>query len=123
MRRVGRRPAYSRRSVGGMSLSTHVLNAVTGKPAIGVEVSLADDAGEILATAATDADGRVTSLAAHLASGIYRLRFDTRGYFATLGIDGFYPEVVVAFEVTDPDSRHHVPLLLSPYSYSTYRGS
>jgi 5-hydroxyisourate hydrolase len=106
-----------------MSLSAHVLNAVTGKPAIGVGVSLSDEDGEPLASATTDDDGRVRALAEELPIGIYRLRFDTRGYFATQDIHGFYPEVVIAFEITDPESHCHVPLLLSPYSYSTYRGS
>lgn len=106
-----------------MSLSTHVLNAVTGKPAAGVPVTLTDADGTVLATADTDDDGRIKALAPDLVAGIYRIRFDTRAYFATLDIEGFYPEVVVAFEITDPGSHHHVPLLLSPYSYSTYRGS
>ena len=106
-----------------MSLSTHVLNAVTGKPAAGVPATLTDADGTVLATADTDDDGRIKALAPDLVAGIYRIRFDTRAYFATLDIEGFYPEVVVAFEITDPGSHHHVPLLLSPYSYSTYRGS
>jgi 5-hydroxyisourate hydrolase len=106
-----------------MSLSTHVLNAVTGKPAVGVPVALTDADGATLAVGDTDADGRIKALAEELPTGIYRLAFDTRSYFATLGIDGFYPEVVVAFEISEPDAHHHVPLLLSPYSYSTYRGS
>ncbi len=106
-----------------MSLSTHVLNAVTGKPAVGVPVTLTDDDGATLATGDTDDDGRIKALADALPVGIYRLAFDTRCYFATLGIEGFYPEVVIAFEITEPDAHHHVPLLLSPYSYSTYRGS
>jgi 5-hydroxyisourate hydrolase len=106
-----------------MSLSTHVLNAVTGKPAVGVPVTLTDVHGNTLAGGSTGDDGRIKSLAEALPAGIYRLAFDTRSYFGELSIDGFYPEVVIAFEITDPGSHHHVPLLLSPYSYSTYRGS
>ena len=60
---------------------------------------------------------------AELASGIYRLHFDTGRYFAAREIGAFYPEVVIAFEVTDETGHYHVPLLLSPYAYSTYRGS
>ncbi|WP_186241891.1 hydroxyisourate hydrolase [Mycobacterium simulans] len=104
-------------------LSTHVLDAVTGLPAVGVAVTLTDSAGAVLANAATDDDGRIAGLAAGELSGHYRLTFDTGAYFASAGIAGFYPEVVIAFEVTEPTGRYHVPLLLSPYAYSTYRGS
>lgn len=104
-------------------LSTHVLDAVTGRPAGGVAVTLADSAGTVLASAATDDDGRIAGLATGELSGRYRLTFDTGAYFASTGVTGFYPEVVITFEVSDPAGRYHVPLLLSPYSYSTYRGS
>lgn len=106
-----------------MTLSTHVLDAVTGTPATGVAVTLTDTVGTRLATAATDADGRVKALASDLTPGVYRLAFDTGSYFAAAGVPAFYPEVVIAFEVTDPAAHYHVPLLLSPYAYSTYRGS
>lgn len=104
-----------------MSLSTHVLDAAGGTPAVGVPVRLDRD-GIVLARATTDADGRVAELG-ELAPGIYHLTFDTGAYFAATGQDGFYPEVVVAFTVTDPQRHHHVPLLLAPFAYSTYRGS
>ncbi|ODR24988.1 hydroxyisourate hydrolase [Mycolicibacterium porcinum] len=107
-------------------VSTHVLDAVSGRPAAGVPVSLADAAGALLAEANTDADGRVGELFAGEMAGLYRLRFDTAGYFAQKGLTAFYPEVVIAFEVSetgDNTARYHVPLLLSPYAYSTYRGS
>jgi 5-hydroxyisourate hydrolase len=106
-----------------MSLSTHVLDAVSGRPATAVPVTLrnADDA--VLANAVTDDDGRIANLGDDLGAGVYRLRFDTATYFAAQGITGFYPEIVVAFEITDATARHHVPVLLSPYAYSTYRGS
>ncbi len=96
------------------TLSTHVLVTAAGRPASGVPVSLLGPDGEPLAEAVTDDDGRVGSLGGDLAPGAYRLRF---------GVDGpFYPEVVVAFRIA-ADEHHHVPLLLSPYGYSTYLGS
>jgi 5-hydroxyisourate hydrolase len=105
------------------TLSTHVLDAVTGTPAAGVAVTLADVSGGVVADAQTDDDGRVKTLAADLAAGIYRLHFDTGSYFTTRDVSAFYPEVVIAFEITDQTEHYHVPLLLSPYAYSTYRGS
>ncbi|UXA17546.1 hydroxyisourate hydrolase [Mycobacterium sp. SMC-4] len=105
-----------------MSLSTHVLDATTGRPASGVMVRLTVD-GNDLAAGTTDADGRVGTLGGELTAGIYRLHFDTGGYFTRQGVRGFYPEVTITFEVTDASVHHHVPLLLSPYAYSTYRGS
>ena len=77
----------------------------------------------MLASERTDGDGRIGSLGGQLDTGVYRISFDTGEYFATAGIATFYPEVTVAFEITDAAAHHHVPLLLSPYSYSTYRGS
>ncbi len=106
-----------------MSLSTHVLDAVSGRPAVGVTVTLSDAHGGGLISAATDGDGRIAGLGGSLAAGVYRLHFDTAAYFATQNLTGFYPEIVIAFEITDPASHYHVPVLLSPYSYSTYRGS
>lgn len=108
-----------------MSLvTTHVLDTATGRPAAGIAVRLEqrDIAGWCpVANGDTDAEGRVRALGPEtLASGLYRLVFDTGGY---LGPDAFFPEVTIAFQVTDGTSHHHVPLLLSPYAYSTYRGS
>lgn len=108
-----------------MSVSTHVLDSVTGAPAAGVAVSLACRAGETwreLATASTDADGRVRELG-ELSAGDHRITFDTGSYYRACRVDTFYPEVSVVFAVTDPEQHHHVPLLLSPFAYSTYRGS
>ena len=100
-------------------VTTHVLDTAAGRPAAGVPVTL-EDAGGVLATATTDPDGRVRELGPdRLAPGTYRLRFDTAGY---LGGSAFFPEVVVTF-VVDGEAHHHVPLLLSPFGYSTYRGS
>lgn len=106
-----------------MSISTHVLDAVTGRPAAGLGVTLSARDGELwreLTTRSTDEDGRVADLAGEASAGDYRLGFDTDTY-----LDGntFYPEVVVVFRITDPAAHHHVPLLLSPFAYSTYRGS
>jgi len=106
-----------------MSLSTHVLDAVSGRPATGVPVTLRDARDVVLASAVTDDDGRIANLGDDLAAGIFRLHFDTAAYFAAQEITGFYPEIVIAFEITDASARHHVPVLLSPYAYSTYRGS
>lgn len=104
-------------------VSTHVLNAVTGRPGAGIAVTLTDSSGTLLAQGSTDHDGRITGLTDAELSGVYRLTFDTASYFAAQAVVGFYPEVIVSFDVTDPAGRYHVPLLLSPYAYSTYRGS
>lgn len=105
-------------------LSTHVLDAVSGTPAVGVGVSLQDAAGGEVASGVTDSDGRIAQVNTDpLVPGIYHLVFDTGEWFADNDIRGFYPEVDICFTVDDPERHHHVPLLLSPYSYSTYRGS
>lgn len=105
------------------SVSTHVLDAVAGRPATGVPVTLADDAGATLGEGTTDDDGRIGALAPDLPVGAYRIRFDTGAWFGAQGVETFYPEVVVAFRITDADAHHHVPILLSPFAFSTYRGS
>jgi 5-hydroxyisourate hydrolase len=108
-----------------MSLSTHVLDAMTGRPAEGVAVRLEEQVGGEWRTTAqgrTDADGRIGSLGDPKA-GIHRLHFDTGEYFDAAGVAAFYPEVTVTFTVVDPTAHHHVPLLLSPFAFSTYRGS
>jgi 5-hydroxyisourate hydrolase len=108
-----------------MSLSTHVLDAMTGRPAAGVVVRLDERVdGEWRTTAhgRTDADGRIGALG-DPGAGIYRIHFDTAGYFDAAGVDTFYPEVTVTFTVVDSAVHHHVPLLLSPFAFSTYRGS
>lgn len=108
-----------------MSLSSHVLDAVRGTPARGVEIRWerrVGDGWEPVADAVTDDDGRVSGWD-DTAPGVHRLVFGSGAYFAAQGIPTFYPEVVVVFEVTGADAHHHVPLLLSPFGYSTYRGS
>ncbi|MFT4230110.1 MAG: hydroxyisourate hydrolase [Microbacterium sp.] len=104
-------------------LTTHILDATSGSPATGVEVVLTDAEGAELARGTTDADGRLGLGAGSLASGDYALSFATRAYFSARGVDAFYPSVSVSFTVVDPDRHYHVPLLLSPFAYSTYRGS
>jgi 5-hydroxyisourate hydrolase len=112
------------------AITTHVLDLSAGRPASGVSVQL-ELAGEgdtwiTLARAKTNADGRANELVAagsKLDAGRYRLRFGTGEYFAAKGIESFHPEVTVTFEVRDASQHHHVPLLLSPFGYSTYRGS
>ncbi len=107
------------------TVTTHVLDTALGRPAAGVRVRLeAGDGSGVVAEGRTDADGRVADLGPDdLASGAYRLVFDTAGYFSGTGQDAFFPEVAIAFALTDPTQHYHVPVLLSPFAYSTYRGS
>lgn len=112
------------------AVTTHVLDTALGRPAAGVPVRLEALTGpgevkvEVLASAATDADGRVTDLGPdRVEAGTYRLVFETGAYFATSGQTAFFPRVTVTFTLADPEQHHHVPLLLSPFAYSTYRGS
>jgi 5-hydroxyisourate hydrolase len=105
-----------------MSVSTHVLDAGLGRPAMGVAVRLyAGD--DLLAEGVTDADGRCRLVDGATGLGAHRLVFTTGPWFADQGRDSFYPEVVVSFDVREPGEHHHVPLLLAPFAYSTYRGS
>jgi 5-hydroxyisourate hydrolase len=108
-----------------MSLSTHVLDARTGLPAVAVAVSVESWTGNgwiPTAEGSTDGDGRIPELG-DPGVGVHRISFDTGGYFTALGVATFYPEVSVVFEIIDPARHHHVPLLLSPFAYTTYRGS
>ncbi|GAA1323311.1 hydroxyisourate hydrolase [Brachybacterium horti] len=101
-----------------------MLDSGTGRPAAGVAVSLRGPDGGEIASAATDADGRIGDLGPdRLPAGTASLRFDTGAYFAARGQETFYPEVVVAFRIDEEQGHLHVPLLLSPFAYSTYRGS
>ena len=105
-----------------MSVSTHVLDSVTGRPAAGIAVRLfaADD---LLAEGVTDRDGRCRLTEDATGVGTHRLVFATGPWFAEQDRDAFYPEVVLTFVVREPAEHHHVPLLLAPFAYSTYRGS
>jgi 5-hydroxyisourate hydrolase len=105
-------------------ITTHVLDAAAGRPAEGVPVVLSTASGELIAAATTNADGRVPDLGPDaLPAGDYTLVFDTAAWFAAAGVTGFYPRVTIDFTLADESSHYHVPLLLSPYAYSTYRGS
>ncbi|WP_163505628.1 hydroxyisourate hydrolase [Fodinicola acaciae] len=101
-----------------MTLSTHILDTTSGRPAAGVAVRL-ERGADVIAEAKTDGDGRIR-WDFELAAGTYRLVFDTGGY---LGPDAFFPEAAVSFRVVDSEAHLHVPLLLGPYTYTTYRGS
>ncbi len=103
-------------------VSTHVLDVALGGPAVGVPVRLEHCDGTVIASATTDSDGRAPDLSAGaLPVGAYRLVFGTAAYFGDR--PALYPEVVVAFSLADPQQHYHLPLLLSPFAYSTYRGS
>jgi 5-hydroxyisourate hydrolase len=111
-------------------ISTHVLDTAKGKPAAGVPVRLErqDSSGKWapVGSAQTDQDGRCAQLlpnGATLVKGVYRLTFDTAKYFAASGTDGLYPVVEILFRVRGGESNFHIPLLLSPNGYTTYRGS
>ena len=109
------------------AVTTHVLDTALGRPAAGVAVRLervADGSEVVLGTGTTDDDGRIGSLGPdRVDRGTYRLVFDTAGYFARTGQPCFFPQVSLSFVVADPDQHHHVPLLLSPFGLTTYRGS
>jgi 5-hydroxyisourate hydrolase len=112
------------------AISTHVLDTATGRPAAGVPVRLErrqDEGWQRIGSGVTDPDGRLRSLlpaGAALEAATYRLTFELAPWFAAQGRpEPFYPEVSVTFVVRDPGEHHHVPLLLSPFGYTTYRGS
>ena len=111
-------------------ITTHVLDTSLGRPAAGVPVTLEkqEAAGnwKAVGSGTTNADGRIAGFVpsgASLEAGTYRLTFDTAAYFRARGVQGFYPSVIVVFEIRDAAQHYHVPLLLSPHGYSTYRGS
>ena len=111
----------------GSPITTHILDTSTGSPAAGVPVRLdrLDGDWRTLAEGRTNADGRVADLLepGSLSPGTYRIYFDTGAYWEACGSQGFYPYVEVVFTVERGDQHYHVPLLLNPYGYSTYRGS
>lgn len=111
-------------------ITTHILDTMSGKPAAGVAALLEFESGPFqwreLARGVTNTDGRIGNLLPdehHLATGNYRITFETGAYYKAAGVQGFYPWVAVVFSVTEKKSHYHIPLLLSPYGYSTYRGS
>ena len=111
------------------TITTHVLDTSRGEPAAGVPATLEVEAAggwKVVGKGTTNADGRISDLVPPemtLAAGVYRLTFDTARYFAAHRLEGFYPQVTVVFRIDEPAQQYHVPLLLSPFGYSTYRGS
>ncbi len=111
------------------AITTHVLDTSRGRPAAGVPVTLEIEVAggwELLGKGLTNSDGRVPDLVSekiNLERGVYRLIFDTATYFAAQDTEGFYPLVTIIFKFEDPAQHYHVPLLLNPFGYSTYRGS
>jgi 5-hydroxyisourate hydrolase len=110
------------------SITTHVLDTARGKPAAGVPIKLEIEEGGAfveIGRGETDADGRLKTLlgARALEAATYRITFDTRVYFETIKVEGFYPEAAIVFQVRDTTQHYHVPLLLQPFGYGTYRGS
>ena len=112
-----------------MTISTHVLDTSSGRPAAAITVQLHPQSGAAwidVTHAVTDADGRVPALlppSEPAAAGGYRLTFDVGAYFRNRGVESFYARVSIDFVVRETAAHYHVPLLLSPYGYSTYRGS
>jgi 5-hydroxyisourate hydrolase len=111
-------------------ISTHVLDVTQGRPAKDVPVRLerreSSGAWTVLGSSRTDGDGRCSQLLAGddaLRAGVYRLAFDTASYHVAQKIEALYPVVEIIFQVRDGESQFHIPLLLSPYGYTTYRGS
>lgn len=110
-------------------ISIHVLDVTLGRPAAGLAVRLEREERGVwreLSQAHTDPDGRIRSLLSpdeSIAPGRYRLGFETGTYFHAQGLNCFHPYIQIAFDVTDANQNYHVPLLIAPYSYSTYRGT
>ena len=111
-------------------ITTHILDTAKGMPGREVEVRLEYQSGpekwQTVGSGKTNADGRCPQLLPHghvLAVGVYRMVFEVAAYFAAGGVESFYPRVEIFFKVGDPHQHYHVPLLLAPWGYSTYRGS
>ena len=105
-------------------ITTHILDTSLGKPARNVAVTLTNFEDEVVGRSQTDQDGRVKDLlSTDVQTGRYRLSFDVATYFNESGRHSFYPVVHIDFEVDDATQHYHVPLLISPFGYSTYRGS
>ena len=112
----------------GSPITTHVLDTALGRPAAGLAITMLAHDGERwheIAAGTTDEDGRITDLLAPgaLGAGDYRMMFDTGSYMQEAKREVFYPRVTIDFRITDSDQHYHIPLLLSPFSYTTYRGS
>jgi 5-hydroxyisourate hydrolase len=112
------------------TISTHVLDTARGGPASGIAISLetqnSDESWTELSHAWTDDDGRIKPfflVNQPVSEGVCRLVFDLEPYFSSLSVTSFYPQVIVVFKIDDASQHYHLPLLISPYGYSTYRGS
>jgi len=111
------------------AITTHVLDTARGRPGAGLPVTLEVEAAggwKLVGKGTTNADGRISDLVPNetaIEAGVYRLIFDTARYFANNNVDAFYPQVTIVFKIQNPAQHFHVPLLLSPFGYSTYRGS
>ncbi|KAG5180760.1 5-hydroxyisourate hydrolase [Tribonema minus] len=122
--RAATRPTMSRSPI-----TSHVLDTARGRPAEGVPMvlhALNGASWTVLGSTLTDSDGRAPGLLpanAVIRPGVYKITFDTAAYFGAIGVQAFYPEVTIVFEIDDASQHYHVPLLLNPYGYSTYRGS
>ncbi len=105
-------------------ISTHILDTHLGKPAAYVTIKLFSEDSTLLGEALTNTDGRVTDFGlTEFKAGAYSLEFATASYFQALGLDTFFPKAVIHFYVKDASQHFHIPLLISPFAYSTYRGS
>ena len=110
-------------------ITTHALDTATGRPASGLPLALsqqqADGSWAVIAEGVTNSDGRVADLLTpgSLTPGVYQMRFETGVYHQNQGVEGFYLEAVICFVIKNTDEHYHIPLLLSPFGYSTYRGS
>ena len=106
-----------------------MLDTARGRPGAGLPVTLEVEAAggwKLVGKGTTNADGRISDLVPNetaIEAGVYRLIFDTARYFANNNVDAFYPQVTIVFKIQNPAQHYHVPLLLSPFGYSTYRGS
>ena len=104
------------------TLSTHVLDTGLGRPAAGIPVRVEGE-GRVLGSLATDPDGRARPADLELAPGRYRLVFEVAEYFRSTGRNSLYPEITILFDVAEGAGHYHLPLLLSPFGYTTYQGS
>lgn len=107
-------------------ISTHILDTHLGKPANNVEIKLFAADGKLLATTFTNEDGRVLANdfgLERIQAGDYSLEFSTKSYFSAQHLETFFPKAVVHFSVENAEQHYHIPLLISPFAYSTYRGS
>jgi 5-hydroxyisourate hydrolase len=110
------------------AITTHVLDTSRGRPAVGFQVGLqlkSGDTWKTLGAGLTDANGRCAGLLGETAleKGTYRLLFNAGDYYRELHLDTLYSEISIVFEVSNPETHYHVPLLINPFGYSTYRGS